>query len=72
MEIVYCPKCEDQPMLIAAVKPLLFAIGVEEFHYRCQGCGAQECGSSAPRGIGGPRALKGRVNSEEDCDVDFI
>ena len=29
-------------MLIAAVKPLLLAIGVEEFHYRCQECGAQE------------------------------
>lgn len=29
-------------MLIAAVKPLLFAIGVEEFHYRCQECGARE------------------------------
>lgn len=50
MEIVYCPKCEDQPMLIAAVKQLLFAIGVEEFHDRCQECGAQELRIVGPVG----------------------
>jgi hypothetical protein len=42
VEIVYCPKCEDQPMLLVATKPLLFASGVEEFHYRCKVCRAQE------------------------------
>lgn len=42
VEIVYCAKCEDQPMLLVAVKPLLFASGVEEFHYSCRACGAQE------------------------------
>lgn len=48
VEIVYCPKCEDQPMLLVAVKPLLFASGVEEFHYRCQECGAQELRIAGP------------------------
>ncbi len=42
VEIVYCPKCEDKPMLLVAVKPLLFRSGVEEFHYRCRECNAQD------------------------------
>ena len=42
VEIVYCPKCEDQPMLLVATKPLLIASGAEEFHYRCKVCRAQE------------------------------
>jgi hypothetical protein len=42
VEIVCCPKCEDQPMLLVATKPLLFASRVEEFHYRCKVCRAQE------------------------------
>jgi hypothetical protein len=42
VEVVYCPKCEDRPMLLVAVKPLLFASGAEECHYRCQACGARE------------------------------
>lgn len=48
VEIVYCPKCKDQAMLLVAVKPLLFASGVEEIHYRCRECGAQELRILAP------------------------
>lgn len=48
VEVVYCPKCTDQPMLLVAVKPLLFASGVEEIHYRCLACGAQELRIVAP------------------------
>jgi hypothetical protein len=48
VEIVYCPKCKDQPMLLVAVKPLLFASGVEEIHYRCKQCGEQELRIVAP------------------------
>jgi hypothetical protein len=29
-------------MLLVAAKPLLIASGVEEFHYRCKVCRAQE------------------------------
>lgn len=48
VEIVYCPKCEEQPMLLFATKQLLFASGVEEFHYRCKVCRAQEIRISNP------------------------
>jgi hypothetical protein len=46
--IVHCPKCKDQPMALVAVKPLLFASGVEEIHYRCRACGSQELRIVAP------------------------
>jgi len=39
---------QDQPMLLVAVKPLLFASGVEEIHYSCKHCGAQELRIVAP------------------------
>jgi Zn finger protein HypA/HybF involved in hydrogenase expression len=42
VEVVYCPKCEAQPMRLVAAKPLLFASGAEEFHYKCRECGAQD------------------------------
>ena len=48
VEVVYCPDCKDLPMHIVAVKPLLLASGVEEIHYRCLQCGAQELRILAP------------------------
>lgn len=48
VDIVYCPKCKDQPMRLVAVKPLLLASGVEEIHYRCRECGRQELRIVAP------------------------
>ena len=42
VDVVYCPKCEAQPMSLVATKPLLFASGAEELHYRCPECRAQE------------------------------
>jgi len=48
VEIIYCPKCKDQAMLLVAVKPLLFASGVEEIHYRCLECDTQELRIVAP------------------------
>jgi hypothetical protein len=48
IEIIYCPKCKDQPMLIVAVKPLLLASGVEEIHYKCKECGSQDMRILAP------------------------
>jgi len=48
VEVVYCPRCNELPMHIVAVKPLLLASGVEEIHHRCLQCGAQELRILAP------------------------
>jgi hypothetical protein len=48
VEVIYCPECNDQPMLLVAVKPLLLASGVEEMHYRCRVCSAQDLRIAAP------------------------